>query len=119
MTAQRERTRPDIVFFMVDQLSAKWLERAWAGICPTPNIDRLRARGVTFTNAITSNPLCMPTRATLATGLTTRGHGLLENGYELDPALPTFMRTLQSTLTCGSRCWGSTSWRMPPLPLPP
>ena len=37
----------------------------------------------------------MPTRATLATGLTTRGHGVLENGYRLDPALPTFMQALQ------------------------
>ena len=92
MTAQ---TKPSIVLFMVDQLSAKWLEVASAGACPTPNLDRLRARGTTFTRAITSNPVCCPTRATLATGLTTRGHGVLENGYQLDPALPTFMRILQ------------------------
>ncbi|RMD84905.1 MAG: DUF4976 domain-containing protein, partial [Lentisphaerae bacterium] len=49
----------------------------------------------TFTHAITSNPVCCPTRATIATGLTTRGHGVLENGYQLDPRLPTFMRALQ------------------------
>ena len=84
-----------IVFFMLDQLSAKWLEAAWAGVCPTPNIDRLRQMGVTFSNAFTSNPVCMPTRATIATGLSTRGHGVLENGYQLDPRLPTFMRVLQ------------------------
>ena len=95
MTADHKDKRPNIVFFMVDQLSAKWLEAAWAGVCPTPNIDRLRAEGVTFTHAITSNPVCMPTRATMATGLTTRGHGVLENGYQLDPTLPTFMQTLQ------------------------
>ncbi|NQT86391.1 sulfatase-like hydrolase/transferase [bacterium] len=83
---------PNIVFFMLDQLSAKWLE---ADACPTPNIDRLRALGTSFSRAITSNPLCCPARATLATGLTTRGHGVLQNGYELDPALPTFMHILQ------------------------
>ena len=44
---------------------------------------------------ISSNPVCMPARSTIATGLTTRGHGVLENGYQLDPGLPTFMRTLQ------------------------
>ena len=88
-------SRPDIIFFMVDQLSAKWLEAASSGVCPTPNLDRLRSLGVTFRNAITSNPVCCPTRATIATGLTTRGHGVLQNGYELDPALPTFMRSLQ------------------------
>ncbi|NIA06430.1 MAG: sulfatase-like hydrolase/transferase [Actinobacteria bacterium] len=86
---------PNIVFFMVDQLSAKWLEAARNGVCPTPNLDRLAGRGTTFTHAISSNPVCCPTRATIATGLTTRGHGVLENGYDLDPNLPTFMQALQ------------------------
>ena len=91
----KENQRPNLIFFMVDQLSAKWLEAASGGVCPTPNIDRLREMGVSFSNAFTSNPVCMPMRATLATGLTTRGHGVLENGYQLDPALPTFMQALQ------------------------
>lgn len=88
--------KPNIVFFMLDQLSAKWLEAATEhGIYPTPNIDALRSRGVSFSNCITSNPVCCPARATLATGLTSRQHGVLENGYQLDPALPTFMQVLQ------------------------
>jgi choline-sulfatase len=78
----------------MDQLSARWLERA-DGVVPTPNFDRLRRMGVSFTTAITSNPLCCPARATMATGLTSRQHGVLENGYILDPRLPTFMRALQ------------------------
>ena len=28
--------------------------------------------------------------------MTSRGHGVLENGYALDPSLPTFMQALQS-----------------------
>ena len=80
---------------MLDQLAAKWIETAANGVCPIPNIQRLQARGTTFTNAISSNPLCCPARATIATGLTTRGHGVLENGYQLDPDLPTFMQALQ------------------------
>ncbi len=88
--------KPDILFFMVDQLSAKWLEYALDhDVCPLPNIRALMAGGTTFGNAITSNPVCCPTRATIATGMTTRGHGVLENGYKLDPALPTFMSSLQ------------------------
>lgn len=93
-------SRPDrrsIVFFMLDQLSARWLEPPTSLAYPTPSIDRLRAEGVCFSNAYTSNPVCCPARATLATGLTTRGHGVLQNGYELDPALPTFMRALQGS----------------------
>jgi len=88
-------TRPNIVFFMMDQLSAKWLEGDMAAACPTPNIDWLRSNGVTFSSCLSSNPVCCPARATMATGLTTRGHGVLQNGYELDPALPTFMQSLQ------------------------
>ena len=85
----------NIVLFIVDQLSAKWLEGGSALACPTPNFDRLRRAGVTFTNAYASNPVCCAARATLATGLTSRGHGVLQNGYRLNPALPTVMKTLQ------------------------
>ena len=37
-------------------------------IAITPNIDRLAARGVRFTNAYTPCPICVPARASLATG---------------------------------------------------
>ncbi|MCL4401347.1 MAG: sulfatase-like hydrolase/transferase, partial [Acidobacteria bacterium] len=80
---------------MMDQISARWLWGDAAKAIPTPHFDALKARGVAFRRAFTSNPVCCPARATLATGLTTRGHGVLQNGYELDPALPTFMRLLQ------------------------
>jgi arylsulfatase len=84
-----------IVFFFLDQLSARWLEAASERLS-LPNVRRLQRMGTRFSNAITSNPVCCPARATLATGLTSRQHGVLENGYQLDPALPTFMRTLQN-----------------------
>jgi arylsulfatase len=86
---------PNFIFFMVDQLGAKWLELAEHGICPTPNIDRLRRMGVSFNSMYTNNPVCCASRASMATGLTSRSHGVLENGYNLDPALPNFMQALQ------------------------
>jgi len=86
---------PDIVFFMVDQLSAKWIEQPNCDAIDTPHFDRLRAMGVNFSHTFSSNPVCCPARATLATGLTTRQHGVLQNGYALDPALPTFARVLR------------------------
>ena len=88
-------TPSGILVFFIDQLSARWLEAAGERLS-LPNVRRLQRMGTTFSNAITSNPVCCPARATLATGLTSRQHGVLENGYQLDPALPTFMRTLQS-----------------------
>jgi len=48
---------PNIIFFVVDQLSAKWLEAASAGACPTPNIDALRAPGITVSNLTKASPL--------------------------------------------------------------
>ena len=81
---------------MVDQLAARWVEACLAGAAPLPNIARLQARGTTFRHAISSNPICSPARATIATGLTTRHHGMLLNGYNLDPSIPTFMQALQA-----------------------
>ena len=60
--------QPDIVLFMLDQLSGKWLEAPCDAVVPTPHLDRLRGRGVTFTRCIAGNPICMPARATIAPG---------------------------------------------------
>ena len=88
--------KPNVIFFMVDQVGAKWLEAAMNGICDLPNLKRLQSMGVTFSNAFSNNPVCCPARAGIATGLTGRGHGLISNGYRLNPAIPTFMKTLQT-----------------------
>ena len=61
---------------MLDQLSAKGLEAAAQGVCSLPNIERLRQSGTSFANTITSNPVCRAARATLAAGMTSRGHGV-------------------------------------------
>ncbi len=93
-----ERKPANIIFFMVDQLAAKWFELAVDdGVCNVPNMRKLKAQGTYFPNCFTSNPVCMPARATIATGLNTRGHGLLENGYYLDQTLPTFMQVLKES----------------------
>lgn len=82
---------------MVDQLSAKWLEAAHAGIVDLPNVRALARRGARFNRAYSANPVCAPARATVATGLTSMGHGVPQCGYVLDPSIPTFMRMLQKT----------------------
>ena len=80
--------KPNVIFFMVDQMGAKWLEAAMNGICDLPNLRRLQGMGMTFTNAFSNNPVCCPARAGIATGLASRGHGLLSNGYQLNPDIP-------------------------------
>ncbi len=55
----------------------------------TPNLDRLASEGVAFANAYCNHPICMPSRATLVTGRTPRGHGARMNGINLDARIPT------------------------------
>lgn len=45
----------------------------------TPNIDRLAAQGVRFTNAYTPCPICVPARASLATGRWVHQTGAWDN----------------------------------------
>lgn len=84
-----------IVLFMVDQLAAKWLEIAREGIVELPNFDELQAESTTFVNAFSTNPVCSPSRASIATGLSSSVHGVPECGYDLDTKVPTFMQGLQ------------------------
>ncbi len=60
--------RPNFVFFLVDDLG--WMDVGCNGstFYETPNIDRLAASGMRFTDAYASCPVCSPTRASIMTG---------------------------------------------------
>lgn len=55
----------------------------------TPALDRLAREGTDFTRAYTINPVCTPTRATLATGLYPSWHGAWTIGVKLPEDVPT------------------------------
>ena len=61
--------RPNVIFILADDLG--WRDTSVYGseFYETPNIDRLAARGMRFTQAYAANPLCSPTRASILTGL--------------------------------------------------
>lgn len=67
--------RPNVVLFLVDDMG--WMDSGAYGskYYETPNIDRLAARAMRFTNAY-AQPLCSPTRASLLTGQYTARHGI-------------------------------------------
>lgn len=77
--------RPNILFIAVDDLND------WIGCMgghpqvKTPNIDRLAARGVLFTNAHCQSPVCNPSRASLLSGIYPETSGI----YFLNPPLDT------------------------------
>jgi choline-sulfatase len=73
VTAQSEgakvsEPRPNVLFLVIDDLND------WVGCLgghpqtKTPNIDRLAARGVLFTNAHCQAPICNPSRVSMMTG---------------------------------------------------
>jgi arylsulfatase A-like enzyme len=60
--------RPNILFFIADDWSARHASYFNVPWVSTPNFDRIAREGVVFTNAFTSNPKCSPSRATILTG---------------------------------------------------
>lgn len=61
--------KPNIVFIIVDDLNDMVYQPDGKPLVPTPNLDRLKEQGVTFTNAHNNDPLCAPSRASMIFGL--------------------------------------------------
>ncbi len=59
---------PNVVFILADDLGWRDLACFGSTFHETPNLDRLAARGVKFTQAYAANPLCSPTRSSILTG---------------------------------------------------
>ncbi|QDT68730.1 Arylsulfatase precursor [Planctomycetes bacterium MalM25] len=67
----------NVVFILADDLG--WSDTTLFGTTSyyeTPQIERLSQRGMTFTRAYASSPLCSPTRASILTGLAPARHGI-------------------------------------------
>ncbi len=66
--SEMEKTRPNIVFFLADDMG--WMDSDLYGseYYKLPNLKRLAKKGMMFTNAYSANPLCSPTRASIMTG---------------------------------------------------
>ena len=64
----KQAENPNIVFILVDDLGWKDLGCYGSEFYDTPNLDKLAARSVRFTNAYAASPVCSPTRAALMTG---------------------------------------------------
>lgn len=60
--------RPNILFILADDLGWRDVGCFGSTFHETPNIDRLAARGVKFTQAYAASPLCSPTRSSLLAG---------------------------------------------------
>jgi len=88
-------THPNILFITDDQHRHDWL--GWIDDCParTPHLDRLRREGIWHRHAYSNNPLCMPARCSLITGLFSRQSGQMDNTTDWPTAFPTMPQALQ------------------------
>ncbi len=91
---------PDILLIVFDDLNDWVSPLGGHPQANTPNFERLAQRGLTFTNAHVTAPLCNPSRASLMTGMLSSSVGVYVNRQDWReapalrgrPALPEFMQ---------------------------
>lgn len=76
--------RINVLTILTDQQRFDTLSCMGNNVLHTPNLDRLASSGVLFKNAICTNPLCGPARASLLSGLYTHGHGFCADGINVE-----------------------------------
>jgi choline-sulfatase len=81
--AQANQARPNVLILMSDQHRPEYMTAAGNATVPTPELDRIAARGVRFTNAICPYPVCAASRASLMTGLYPHTTAVINNSDRL------------------------------------
>ena len=81
--------KPNVLFIMSDQHSAKALGRQGAFPVKTPNLDRLASEGVQFRRCVTQNPICTPSRVSFHSGQYCHSHGYYALSGPAPRGLPT------------------------------
>lgn len=87
-TAASAAEKPDVLMIVVDDMND------WVSLLdpdspvPTPNLERLAARGMSFTRAYCASPACNPSRVATLTGLRPTTSGVYGNGSDWRGALP-------------------------------
>ena len=71
--------RPNVLVVMTDDQTAAQMSCAGHELLQTPNIDRLAAEGVRFSNSFCTNSLCAPGRAAVLTGTYSHVNGIRGN----------------------------------------
>lgn len=115
-SAISEDTKPNIIFILADDLSYGDISCFGQKHYRTPNIDKMAAEGMTFTNAYAGAAWCAPSRTSFLTGKVARfGKGLELPKSERNYA-PTVAETLKKAgySTCVLGKWhmteGNHSW---------
>lgn len=74
-TGQTSNPKPNILFFLIDDIRNTSLGCYGHPIIQTPNIDKIAKKGTQFTNAFVTTSICAASRASILTGLYESTHG--------------------------------------------
>lgn len=85
----------NVITIMSDEHSCNYMGWAGNGLVKTPNLDRLAAMSVRFTNAYTPCPLCVPARASWFAGRYVNRLGTWDNSTPYDGTVPGISRHLK------------------------
>ena len=75
-------SRPNILFIITDQHHANMLSSAGNPYLKTRALDGMAKAGIRFTNAYVTNPVCVPSRISMATGMMPGRFGVFNNGMK-------------------------------------
>ena len=85
----------NLLFILSDQHTRDMSGCYGHPVVKTPNIDRLARRGTRFTSAYTNCPICVPARASLATGRYVHQIGNWDNAFPYDGSVPSWSHRLK------------------------
>ena len=84
---KQQRTQPNIVFISIDDLN-DWVGFLGYEQVKTPHMDRLAARGFSFSNAHCPAPVCGPSRTAILSGMRPVTSGIYDNNIKFSRDLP-------------------------------
>lgn len=86
----------NLIFILSDEHNKRVLGSYGHSMIRTPNLDRLAAQGTRFTNAYTNCPICVPARASFATGKYVHEHRCWDNAIAYDGRDPSWGHRLMA-----------------------
>ena len=85
----------NLLFILCDEHNPRVLGCAGHPMIRTPNLDRLAAKGVRFSDAYCNSPICVPSRAALATGRYVHRIRFWDNAIPYDGSVPSWHHRLR------------------------
>ena len=101
--------KPNIIFIMVDDMGYHDLGCFGSKTILTPNIDKMCAEGVKFTDCYSGDTVCAPARSTLMTGYH-KGHTPVRSNSGGVPLFPTDLTVAEVLKKAGYATGGFGKW---------